>query len=112
MKVTKQSLHTEKNGTVVLRNKIDCSDEVNKVREYNETTNGYFGDKNGRCMFMGCIPPAFWNFDPWLITARRAQKEGDMRTYLRNLKKFFDLHQAFKVNHKRIYWRGTGAFLL
>ena len=110
--ITNQGLDKDE-GTVVLRNTVNVSNEIDAARKANEADNGgWFGDKNERMQLMGYIPPEFWMFDPWLITAKRAQKEGDMRTYMKCMKKFFEVHSAFKVNHKRTVWRGTGAVLL
>ncbi len=110
--ITNQRLYKD-GDKIVLRNTVNVSNEIDAARKANEADNGgWFGDKNERMQLMGYIPPEFWMFDPWLITAKRAQKEGDMRTYMKCMKKFFEVHSAFKVNHKRTVWRGTGAVLL
>ena len=110
--ITKQRLFKD-GDNIVLRNTVDCSAAIDAARRANESTDGgWFGDKNERMQLMGYIPPEFWTFDPWLIAARRAQQEGDMRTYMKDMKAFFRTHMAFKVNHKRTMWRGTGAVLL
>jgi hypothetical protein len=113
MPVVKQRLTTQDDGTVLLRNTVDCSQEIEAARIANEITDGgRFGSKNDGCQLMGFIPPAAWNYDPWLKVAKRAQQQGDMREYVKNLQTFFRLFPAFRVNHKRTVWRGTGAILL
>lgn len=110
--ITNQRLFKQ-GDKVILRNTCDVSAYVDAARQANERDDGgWFGDKNERMQLMGYIPPEFWTFDPWLITARRAQQEGDMRTYMKNMKKFFAVHTAFKVNHKRTMWRGCQAVIL
>lgn len=110
--ITKQRLYKD-GDKVVLRNTVEVSKEIEAAQRANEADNGgWFGDKNERMQLMGYIPPEFWTFDPWLLTAKRAQREGDMRLYMKCMKKFFEIHTAFKVNHKRTMWRGTGAVLL
>lgn len=110
--ITKQRLYHD-GDNIVLRNTVDCSAEINAARQVNEIDNGgWFGPKHERMQLMGFIPPEFWNFDPWLIVAKRAQREGDMATYMKNMKKFFEVHKAFKVNHKRTVWNGCEAVLL
>ncbi len=110
--ITKQRLFSD-GDRVVLRNTVSVTKELDATRQINELdAGGYFGDKNERMQLMGFIPPEYWLFDPWLLTANRARKEGDMREYICNLKKFFAIHSAFKVNHKRTMWRGCEAVLL
>ncbi len=115
MTILKQELirENDKKGTVRLRNTIDCSAAIEMARITNTCNEGgNFGSKNDGCRVMGYIPPEMWQFDPWLIMARRAEREGDRGQYQKHLTKFFDVHKDFKVNRKRKYWRGSMAVVL
>lgn len=110
--ITKQRLYKD-GDKICLRNTVDCSAYVDAAKRVNECdSGGWFGDKNERMQLMGYIPPELWGYNPWLIMARREQREGNIRKYTEYVQKFFSLYQAFKVNHKRTTWHGCGAVLL
>jgi len=86
--------HNDGKGTLTLRNTIDFSAAIDAARETNEVNpGGYFGDKNSQCRVMGYIPEEMWNYDPWLIQARKARNGGDKGQYAYYLNKFFEIHQ-------------------
>lgn len=110
--ITQQKLYQD-GDKICLRNTINVKPYIDAARQVNEIDNGgWFGDKNERMQLMGYIPPELWTVDPWLISARNAQREGDMLHYQHYIKKFFDVWAQFKVNHKRTTWNGYSAVLL
>ena len=44
---------------------------------------------------MGYIPPEMWNYDPWLVTAKRALAAGDNGEYTKYVQKFFEVHREY-----------------
>ena len=96
----------------------DFQIEGNKVKLYNtidtsgaselakETSNmGGVRDRNIRCL--GYIPPEMWNYNFWLVTARKAQLAGDMGEYQKHLMKFFELYPQFSVKSDVRQWQGV-----
>lgn len=113
MAILNRSFESDEQGNIRVR--TTCSAEgalemARLSRETNET--GYFGDKNGECRLMGYIPEEMWVFDPWLMSATKARREGDMAKYNYYIQKFFDVHSIFRGNKKTRYWRGSRAVLL
>lgn len=105
--------HNDGKGTLTLRNTIDFSEALEAARETNELNpGGYFGDKNSQCRVMGYIPEEMWNYDPWLIEARKARNAGDKGKYTHYLNKFFDVHQALKVAKRTAMWHGSRAVII
>ena len=103
--ILKQKLY-EEDGVTVLRNTIDCKDAAEMARDVTRE-----GGRGKNIIPLGFIPPEYWQFDPWLVAARRAQQEGDMAEYTRLVKKFFELNPAFAVHrdHTRRIWSGGVA---
>ena len=52
------------------------------------------------------------SFNPWLMQAKKAEREGDMGKKEYYISKFFELFPAFAGNKKTKYWRGHRAVLL
>lgn len=105
--------HNDGKGTLTLRNTFDFSAAVDAARETNELNpGGIFGDKNSQARVMGYIPEEMWNYDPWLVQAKRARNRGDKGEYTLMLNKFFELHPVFKVAKKTTMWRGSRAVIL
>lgn len=100
--ITKQELRLEDDGTVRLRNTVDVSGAIAQAREYNEM--GMGNGKNG--YMLGVIPEEFYQFDPWLKEAMARKREGDMAGYTTYMLKFFKVHQALAVHHKKCMWHG------
>jgi hypothetical protein len=100
--ILKQKLY-EEDGVTVLRNTIDCKDAADMARDVTQE-----GGRGKNMIPLGFIPPEYWMFDPWLIAALRAQREGDRAEYMRLVKKFFEVHPTFAVHkdHTRRVWSG------
>lgn len=106
--IIKQELFCDRNdakGAVTLQNTIDCQDALDLAREAGK--NGGGRTKDGSMACLGHIPPEYWSFDPWLISARRAQREGDRGKYYEHIKKFFELNPAFRIVTPSKYYQGV-----
>ena len=97
-----QKLYEDGDETI-LQNRIDCQDAIDMAREVTAR-----GGRTKNMVPLGFIPPEYWQFDPWLLEAKRAQRGGDMGEYTRLVKKFFALNPAFAVgkDHQKRYWQG------
>ena len=94
--ITKQEFEflNDKKGTVKVRNTFDIKAAIDAAKE--ATANGgRSGSGSDEVMVMGYIPPEMWMYDPWLMTADKARKHGDMGEYTKNMKKFFEVHREF-----------------
>ena len=100
--ITKQELRFEDDGTCRLRNTVDLSGAIAQAKEYDEM--GMGNGKNG--YMLGVIPEEMYQFDPWLKEAMARKREGDMAGYTTYMLKFFKIHQALAVNHKKCMWGG------
>lgn len=100
--ILKQKIY-EEDGKTILRNTFDCSEAIDMAKQVSDE-----GGRGKNIIPLGFIPPEYWQFDPWLIEARKAQCAGDKAEFLRFVKKFFELHPAFAVkrDHARRYWGG------
>lgn len=96
-----QDLRQEGDKTI-LRNTIDVTPAIEKAMEYTETQ-----ARGKNLVPLGFIPPEMWNFDPWLMEAKRAQGAGDMHEYQKYVLKFFRLHPKYAVWRGRKYWSGA-----
>lgn len=100
-------------GQVKLRNTFDCTAELQAARITRESNpSGRFGDKNGECYSMGYIPEEMWFYDPWLMCAKKARKQGDKGKFTYYVRKFFEVHRALATPHETRYWNGHRAVLL
>lgn len=91
----------------ILTNTVDVSAEIEAARRMNEQGGGRFGDKHSECVMLGHIPPAMWQCDPWLIAAKSAMKEGDVKSYQDYVKKFFQINSCFAVHTEAKYVQGA-----
>jgi hypothetical protein len=81
-------------GTVRVHNTFDIQTAIEAAKE--ATANGgRSGSGSNEIVSMGFIPPEMWMYDPWLMTADKARKHGDMGEYTKNMKKFFEVHREF-----------------
>lgn len=96
--------------TVHVYNKFDHSVAA-EVARLTEAEGGGRGKTSEGCSYqlLGYIPPEMWNYDPWLVTARRALASGDRGEYTRMIQKFFEVHGSFKVHMRRKYWNGHSS---
>lgn len=94
-KVTIQ--HGEKGREVHVVNKFDHSvaAEVARMTEQEGGGRGSLGASKVEYRVMGFIPPEMWNYDPWLITAKRALMAGDNGEYTKYVQKFFEVHKEY-----------------
>lgn len=92
--IVKQEMTVNSERKIILRNTVDCSAASELAAERSKGDQGRIS-KDMYCI--GHIPPEMWNFNPWLIAAKRAKWEGDMGKYHKNLMKFFDLFSSFKI---------------
>lgn len=92
----------EEDGKTVLRNTIDVSQAIAKAREVTDTQ-----ARGKNIVPLGYIPPECWNFDPWLMEAKKAAHAGDKHEYQKHVLKFFKLHPEFAVLRSAKYWSGA-----
>lgn len=101
--ITGQELYVdEHSGDVRLRNHFDIGMAKSLVKEANMEG----GDRNETMHCMGHIPPEMWQYDPWLIQARKAQMAHDDYEYQKNLRKFFEVHTSLAIINKQKYFNG------
>lgn len=100
--ITKREWQRDDDGTIHLRNTVDISGAIEQAKAYDEIGAG--NGKNG--YMLGVIPPEFYCFDPWLKEAQRYKREGNMAKYTTYMLKFFKIHRALAVNHKKCVWGG------
>jgi hypothetical protein len=100
--IVRQKIY-EEDGRTILRNTFDCSEAIDMAKQVSDT-----GGRGKNIIPLGFIPPEYWQFDPWLIEAKKAQQGGDKAAFIRLVKKFFELHPAFAVksDHGQKYWKG------
>lgn len=102
--IQKQRLY-EEGGKTILRNTIDVQDALDMARDARET-----GGRGRNIIPLGFIPPEYWQFDPWLVEARKAQQAGDKKEFARLVQTFFKVHPAFSARTGgRRYWEGGMA---
>lgn len=97
----KQELVNDGDKTV-LRNTIDVSSAIRLAKEATDS-----GARGKNMVPLGYIPPEYWNFDPWLVTAKRAAQAGDKHEYQKYVLKFFKVHPEFRVERSHKYWSGV-----
>ena len=100
--ITHQEFVEGEGGKIKVRNTIDVSEAIAKAKEEAET-----GGRGKNIVPLGFIPPEYWNFDPWLMEARKAQAAGDKFEYQKYVRKFFSTHPQFAVLHSAKYWSGA-----
>ena len=100
--LTKQTIHLNDDGSVVLRNTFDYSGALDETERMNET-DGWKG-KDG--YILGNIPQEMFMYDPWLKAANNARREGDMGKYTDYMIRFFRVHSALACNLRRVNWSG------
>lgn len=99
--IVKQKFY-ERDGKTVLRNTIDVSQAIGMAREASETQ-----ARGKNLVPLGYIPPEYWNFDPWLLEAKKARAAGDRHEYQKYVMKFFRVHPEFAVLRSAKYWSGA-----
>lgn len=84
-------------GTIRVINKFDHSvaAEVARLTESEGGGRGKLGKDGVEFRVMGYIPPEMWNYDPWLMTAKKALQAGDNGEYTKYVQKFFEVHPQF-----------------
>ena len=100
--ITKQEVDID-GDKIKLRNTFDIA--AAKEAAHESTQEGDSRKATYKCM--GYIPPEMWQYDPWLIQARKAQIAGDRQEYADLLRRFFDVHKALRVTHKKHYFNGV-----
>lgn len=101
--ITKQELSVDRyTGDIHLRNHFDISTAKDLVKEANMEG----GDRNESMHCMGHIPPEMWQYDPWLMAARKAQMEHDDYEFQKQIRKFFEVHTSLKIINKQKYFNG------
>ena len=111
MLVKQEIIHDhDTKGTMHVINKFDHSVAAEVARMV-ETEGGGRGKTRQGCNYrvLGYIPPEMWNYDPWLITAKRALAAGDRGEYTKQIQKFFEVHGSFKVHMPQKYWNGHSS---
>lgn len=106
--LTRQTIHFDDDGSIVLRNTFDFSGAVNETERMNET--GEWKGKDG--YVLGNIPQEMFMYDPWLKAAARARREGDYGAYTDYMLRFFKTHSALACNLKRVNWSGWSVPIL
>lgn len=106
--ITKQNIHFADDGTVYLRNTVDCTSAIAETERMNDT---------GECMgkegyILGNIPQEMFSYDPWLKAAQRARLDRDYAKYNDYMLRFFRVHSAFACNLKRVNWSGWSVPVL
>lgn len=111
--IVRQEIETDAFGNIRLRNHCDASNALNLARTSRESNeSGWFGDKNSECRLLGYIPEEMFLYNPWLMEAKKAEREGDAGKKEYYISKFFELFPAFCGNKKTRYWKGHRAVLL
>lgn len=102
--ITKQDIDIDvASGDIAVKNTFDIGAAKSLTKDM--IANG--GEKTESIQCMGYIPPEMWHYDPWLIQANKAKYAGDTHEYTKMLKKFFEVHTAFKMNYGRKYFNGV-----
>lgn len=106
MTVLKSELEilNDKEKTIHLRTTYDVGTAMDLAKDVSNAGGGRMGSGSNEMRLMGYIPPEMWNYDPWLVTAKRARNTGDMGEYVKNVKKFFELHPRFQVITPKKYF--------
>ena len=102
-------IENDERRTARLLTTYDTSLAQELVREANESGGGRVGSGSGEMRLMGYIPPEMWNYDPWLLLAKRARNAGDIGEYTKYVRKFFDVHREFQVITPKKYWNGSSS---
>lgn len=100
--IISQKMYETDDGKLHVRNTIDISQAVAMAKDVSER------QSRGKDMVpLGYIPPEYWNFDPWLLEAKKARAAGDKHEYQKYVLKFFRLHPEFAVLQGAKYWSGA-----
>ena len=92
-------------GTVRLYNTYDMSPAAEIAQDCTSNGGGRATSRDGaEYRALGFIPNEMWNFDPWLITAKRAQMAGDKAEYTKYIKKFFEVHPEYRPSIGKKYF--------
>lgn len=100
----KMYIENDERKTMHLLTTYDIGMAKDLARELNENGGGRVGSGSGEMRVMGYIPPEMWNYDPWLLLAKRARNAGDMGEYTKMVQKFFEVHREFKVITPKKYF--------
>ncbi len=76
-----------------------AADVAREVSDY-----GGGRSKGGEMRYMGSIPPEEFQYNPWLIEAKRAAAAGDKAEYSKLIKKYFELFPQYKANLIQKYY--------
>ena len=95
-------IHT---GDVKLRNTFD----IGTAKSLAKDVSNEGGERNANMHCMGYIPPEMWQYDPWLIQARKAQLAHDDYEFQKYLRKCFEVHTALRVINSQKYFEGWCA---
>lgn len=98
-------LDHDKQGTMHLYNTYEYGYAAELANECTNNGGGRASSRNGaEYRAMGFIPNDLWNYDPWLITAKRAQMAGDKAEYTKYIKKFFEVHPEYRPSIGKKYF--------
>ena len=98
-------LDHDSKGTVRLYNTYDMSPAAEVARDCTANGGGRATGKDGvEYRALGFIPNECWSFDPWLITAKRAQMAGDKAEFTKYVKKFFEVHPEYRPSIGKKYF--------
>lgn len=100
--ISKQHIHFGDDGTIGIRNVGDASHALEETRRMNETDEW----KGPDGYILGNIPAEYFQFDPWLIEAKKARQAGDYGKYTDYMLRFFRVHQSFACNVRTVNWAG------
>lgn len=106
--ISKQHIHFDDDGTIGIHNVGDASHAIEETRRMNETDSW----KGPDGYILGNIPAEYFQFDPWLIEAKKARKAGDYGKYTDYMLRFFRVHSAFACQVRRVNWGGFSVPLL
>lgn len=100
--ISTQHIHFGDDGTIGIRNVVNCQNAIDETRRMNETDEW----KGPDGYVLGNIPEEYFQFDPWLKAAREARKARDYGKYTDYMLRFFRVHSALACNIRTVNWAG------